>query len=168
MTLCLYAVLGSRQPAQDGQLTVLASGPRDRRADEIFDAIGSKTIWLGEDAGAATRMKLVFNTLVILSLPALGQTFRIASKLGVDPEVFLDAVKGTGIDSQYTQLRGRAMATGDFSTNFPLELARKDLVLALEAVGGHEAIAQAALAAYDRAIDSGHGRDDMAAVVTGI
>ena len=161
-------VLGSRQPAQAGELTVLASGPHDPRADEIFDAVGATTIWLGDAPGAATRMKLVFNTLVVLSLPALGQTLRIAEKLGVDPVAFLDAVKGTGVDSPYTQLRGRAMATGDFATNFPLELARKDLLLALEAAGGDQSIAEAALAAYDRAVAAGHGRDDMAAIITGV
>jgi 3-hydroxyisobutyrate dehydrogenase len=161
-------MLGSRQPAWDGELTVLASGPHDPHADELFDAVGVKTIWLGDEPGAATRMKLVFNTLVILSLPAIGQTLRIAERLGVDKEAFLDAVKGTGVDSPYTQLRGRAMANGDFAPNFSLELARKDLVLALEATGAEASIAEAALAAYDRALADGHGRDDMAAVITGI
>src|SRR5207245_6378568 len=99
-------VLGSRQPAWDGELTVLASGARDPRADEIFDAVGTKTIWVGGEPGQATRMRLVFNTLVILSLPAIGQTLQIAERLGVDKEEFLDAVKGTGVDSPYTQLRG--------------------------------------------------------------
>jgi 3-hydroxyisobutyrate dehydrogenase len=161
-------VLGSRQPAWDGELTVLASGPHDARSDEVFDAVGAKTIWLSGEPGAATRMKLVFNTLVILSLPAIGQTLQIAERLGVDKEAFLDAVKGTGVDSPYTQQRGRAMATGDFAPNFPLELARKDLVLALEEAGEAAPIAEAALAAYDRAIADGHGRDDMAAVITAV
>jgi 3-hydroxyisobutyrate dehydrogenase len=161
-------VLGSRQPAWDGELTVLASGPREPCASEIFDAVGTKTIWVGEEPGAATRMKLVFNALVILSLATIGQTLRVAAQLGVDANAFLDAVKGTGIDSPYTQLRGRAMANGDFAPNFALELARKDLALALDAVGGDAPLLEAALDAYDRAIAAGHGRDDMAAVITGI
>lgn len=161
-------VLGSRQPAWDGELTVLASGPHDPRADAIFDAVGAKTIWLADEPGAATRMKLVLNTLVVLSLPAIAQTLRIAERLGVDPETFLDAVRGSGVDSPYTQQRGRAMANGDFAPNFPLELARKDLVLVLEAAGPDAPIAEAALAAYDRALAAGHGRDDMAAVITGL
>jgi 3-hydroxyisobutyrate dehydrogenase len=130
--------------------------------------VGAKTIWVGDEPGAATRLKLVFNTLVVLSLPVIGQTLQIAEKLGVDKEVFLDAVKGTGVDSPYTQLRGRAMATGDFSLNFPLELARKDLALAIEAAGAEAPIAEAALAAYDRALAEGHGREDMAAVITAL
>jgi 3-hydroxyisobutyrate dehydrogenase len=160
-------VLGSRQPAADGELTVLAAGPRDAQVDAVFDAVGSRTIWLGEPP-AATKMKLVFNAYVLLALPALAQVLILARELGIEPEAFLDVVKGTGSDSPYTQMRGRAMAKGEFAPNFPLELARKDLALAIEAAGIELPLAQAALAAYDRALAAGHGRDDMAAVITGI
>ncbi len=46
-------VLGTRQPAEQGKLVVLASGPATLRArlNPIFDAIGQKTLWVGE-AGA--------------------------------------------------------------------------------------------------------------------
>jgi 3-hydroxyisobutyrate dehydrogenase len=162
-------VLGSRQPAEEGTLTVLASGPESARpkVEPIFDAVGSKTIWLGERDEAA-RMKLVFNAFVLLLLPALGQVVVLARKLGIEPERFFDVLKGTGVDSFYVQSRGRAMAAGEFAPNFALELARKDLALALEAAGGDLPIAQAALAAYDRALAAGHAHDDMAAVVTAL
>jgi 3-hydroxyisobutyrate dehydrogenase len=160
-------VLGSRQPAADGELTVLAAGPRDERADAVFDAVGSKTTWVGEPPNA-TRMKLVFNTYVLLLLPALGQTLVVARELGVEPERFLDAIKGGATDSVYAQSRGRSMAKGDFAANFPLELGRKDLALAIEAAGGDLPLARAALEAYDRAIAAGYGRDDMAAVITAL
>src|SRR5215216_7231237 len=60
-------VLGTKQPAEDAQLVVLASGPEEARpvADEVFDAIAQKIVWLGEDAGAGTRMKLVLNNWVL-------------------------------------------------------------------------------------------------------
>jgi 3-hydroxyisobutyrate dehydrogenase len=160
-------VLGSRQPAQDGELTVLAAGPRGARAEAVFDAVGSRTTWVGEPP-QATRMKLVVNAHLLLSLPALGQTVVLARELGLEPEAFLDAIKGGATDSPYTQTRGRAMAKGDFATNFPLELARKDLALAVEAAGRELPFANAALDAYDRAIAAGHARDDMSAVVDGV
>ena len=160
-------VTGSRQPAEDGELTVLAAGPRDARVDAVFDAVGSRTVWLG-DPPAATRMKLVFNAHVLLALPALGQTLVLARELGIEPGAFLDAIKGGPTDSTYTQTRGRAMASGDFAPNFPLELGRKDLALAIEAAPRDLPIARAALEAYDRAIAAGHGRDDMTAVIDGV
>jgi 3-hydroxyisobutyrate dehydrogenase-like beta-hydroxyacid dehydrogenase len=60
------------------------------------------------------------------------------------------------------------MAHGEFAPNFPLELARKDLALAIEATNRDLPFAKAALDAYDRAIAAGHGRDDMSAVVDGV
>jgi 3-hydroxyisobutyrate dehydrogenase len=160
-------VTGSRQPAETGELNVLAAGPRDERVDAVFDAVASRTTWLGEPP-AATRMKLLFNTHVLLSLPALAETLTLARELGVEPEVFLDAIAGGPTDSVYTQTRGRAMAKGDFAPNFPLELGRKDLALAIDAAQRELPIADAALDAYDRAIAHGHGRDDMTAVIAGV
>ena len=59
-------VLGTKQPAEQGQLTVLASGPREaeQRCAPVFDAIGSKYMWLGE-AGEGSRLKLVLNLSLI-------------------------------------------------------------------------------------------------------
>src|SRR3954447_9957145 len=59
-------VLGTRQPAEQGQLVVLASGPEEVReqSEPVFDAVGSKTVWLGE-AGAGSRLKLVTNNWIV-------------------------------------------------------------------------------------------------------
>src|ERR1700734_2604620 len=55
-------VSGSKGPAEQGQLLILASGPA-AAADTVgpvFDVIGRKTVWLGE-AGRGSQMKLVVN-----------------------------------------------------------------------------------------------------------
>ncbi|MGZ4173484.1 MAG: NAD(P)-binding domain-containing protein [Solirubrobacteraceae bacterium] len=54
--MTVVAVLGTRQPAEQGQLTILASGPErvQDRCQPLFDAVGSRTFWLGP-AGAGTR-----------------------------------------------------------------------------------------------------------------
>jgi 3-hydroxyisobutyrate dehydrogenase len=160
-------VLGSRVPAEEGTLTVLAAGPHDDRAERIFDAVGSKTVWVGLPP-AATKMKLVFNAYVLLSIGALGQSIALARALDVDPRGFLEVVKGTGVDSVYGQSRGDMMIRDDFSPNFPLELGRKDLALALEAAGDDVELLGTALELYDRAIERGYGRDDMTAVIKGL
>ena len=62
MMLLDAPVSGSKDPAGRGQLTIFASGPGEARAraDPQFDALGQRTIWVGE-AGAGTRLKLVNN-----------------------------------------------------------------------------------------------------------
>src|SRR5438132_1331182 len=56
-------VSGSREPARNGRLLILASGPDRARTglEPIFGALGQRTLWLGP-AGTGSRMKLVLNT----------------------------------------------------------------------------------------------------------
>src|SRR5262245_44548126 len=49
-------VLGSKPQAESGELLVLASG-RDRPV-EVFDVIASRVLWLSDEPGAGTRLKL--------------------------------------------------------------------------------------------------------------
>src|SRR4051794_4167301 len=60
-------VVGTKQPAEKGELTVLASGPRDarERAKPVFDAVAARVVELG-DAGEGTRLKLVINSWLVI------------------------------------------------------------------------------------------------------
>src|SRR5205807_1209873 len=88
-------VLGTKAPAEAGELVVLASGPDEAResCDPIFDTVGKKTLWLGE-AGAGTRLKLVTNAWLVAVVEGIAETFAFAEGLGVDPSSFLEAVAG--------------------------------------------------------------------------
>ena len=62
-------------------------------------------------------------------------------------------------------MRGRKMATGDYSAMFELAMARKDLRLMLESAGDVPLIVLPALAErMDAMIAAGHGKDDLAAI----
>ena len=162
-------VLGTRQPAEQGELIVLASGPeaeRDRLGP-IFDAIGAKTLWLG-DAGAGSRLKLVINTWLLSLTEGLAESIALAESLGVDPKRFLDTIDGGPMGPPYAQLKGKLMIDGEFPPAFPLELALKDARLALGAAeqGGLRLSALGAVAEQmERAVQAGHGREDMAATI---
>jgi 3-hydroxyisobutyrate dehydrogenase len=79
-------VLGTRQPAEQGQLVVLASGPEDvrERCEPVFGAVGSKTVWLGE-AGEGSRLKLVLNNWIVGLLAVLAETVAFARRRGWTP-----------------------------------------------------------------------------------
>ncbi len=53
-------VLGTRQPAEQGELMVLAAGPEAlrERCAPVFDAVGREVRWVGVQPGAASRFKL--------------------------------------------------------------------------------------------------------------
>jgi len=162
-------VLGTKQPAEQGALIVLASGPDDvrDRVAPVFDAVGAKTLWLG-DAGAGSRLKLVINTWLLSLTEGLAEAIALAGELGVDPQTFLDTIDGGPIGAPYAQLKGKLMIDGDFPPSFPLDLALKDARLAL-AAAEERGLRLGALAAVaeqmERAVEAGHGREDMAATI---
>ena len=162
-------VLGSRGPAEAGELVILASGPGEARARcaALFDAVGRRTSWIGP-AGAGSRLKVVVNAWLMSTTAALAETLALAETIGVDPADFLDVTDRGAVGALYTSANAPAMAARAFPTNFPLELAAKDARLALEAAGdGAEELRvfAATYAQFARAVDQGHGADDWAAVI---
>lgn len=162
-------VLGTKEPAEQGNLTVLASGPeaaRDR-CERVFEAIGRRTPWLGP-AGTGTRLKLVLNTWLLSIVEGLGEAIALAEALEIDPRRFLETVDGGPLGAPYAQLKGGAMIDRAFDPSFSLRLARKDAGFALSAASGtgaRLAALEATANQLDRAIESGHGDEDLAAAV---
>src|SRR5919206_3696887 len=161
-------VLGTGQPAEQGQLIVLASGPEEvqERCQPVFDAIGSQTYWLGP-AGAGSRLKLVTNNWIVGILGALAETIAFARALDVDPAQFLEVIEGGPLGLPYAQMKGQMMIEEEFPTSFSANLARKDASLVLDAAeanGLRLPLTEAAAAHFDEAINAGHGEEDMAVI----
>lgn len=163
-------VLGTRQPAEQGTLVVLAAGPEAARrgAAPLFDAVGSRTITVGDRPGDATRLKLVLNGWVLTLTAGTAQAVATAQELGLDPQLFLDAISGGALDSPYAHLKGEAMIAGRFPPAFGLDGALKDsglVAAAMRAAGTDPGLMEAIGQRFRAAAEAGHGAEDMAAVV---
>jgi 3-hydroxyisobutyrate dehydrogenase len=159
-------VLGTRKPAEDGALVVLASGHRDDRVERLFEAIGSRTMWVGEGT-EASRLKLVANSWVLALTSAVGEAVALAEAFGLDPRLFLQAIEGGALDSAYAQLKGAAMIKGELPASFKAIGAAKDAGLvaaAGRAAGANPRVAEAVREQFRRTVELGHGDEDMAAV----
>ena len=164
-------VLGTRAPAEQGSLVVLASGPGTLldRAAPVLDAIGSRTVVAGGAVGDASALKLACNAWVALLTAGLGQSLALAQSLGVAPELFLDAIAGGPVDAPYAKIKGGAMLTEDWTPSFEVDGVVKDLGLMVEAaapLGFPTGLLDAVRGLFVEAADAGHGADDMAAVRT--
>jgi 3-hydroxyisobutyrate dehydrogenase len=139
LTLFDAPVLGTKQPAEDGKLVILASGPDHARArvQPIFDAVGQKTIWVGP-AGAGTRLKMVANSWVLTVTEGTAETIALAEGLGLDPQLFLDAIEGGALDLPYLRIKAKAILERSFDPSFRLTLAAKDARLIEESAHRHE------------------------------
>jgi 3-hydroxyisobutyrate dehydrogenase len=163
-------VVGTKQPAEKGELTVLASGSREARSRvrPVFDAVAARVVELGE-AGEGTRLKLVVNSWLVSMVGALAETIAFSEAIGVDPECFLETIDGGPTGPPYAKLKGSAMVAREFPTAFSLALTRKDAGLVREAAERHgfePELVKTIERIFDRAIEKGHGDDDMAAAIT--
>ena len=164
-------VLGTRQPAEAGQLVVLAAGPGDARdaVTPVFDAVGTRTVWTGEDGaqGSATRLKLVANSWVLAVTHGTAEVLALAKGLGVDPQGFFDIIDGGPLDMGYLRAKaGLILNDGLTPASFAVATAEKDARLIVEAgerYGVRLDVAAAGAERFRRAAAQGHGDEDMAA-----
>ncbi len=160
-------VLGTKKPAEDGTLVVLASGPQEalERCAPVFEAIGSRTLVVGE-AGTGSALKLACNAWVLTTVEGVAESLTLARSLGVDPALFLQALKGGATDSGYLQLKGSAMLGGDFTPSFNLAGGAKDAGLIMDAAAGAGldlAVLDAVRRHVAAAVEQGNGDLDLAA-----
>lgn len=129
-------VSGSRDPAEEGQLLILASGP-SRAApvlQPVFAALGRATLWLGP-AGAGSRMKLALNTWLAFQVEGAAEVVALAGHLGIPAPEVMDALRGNPLASPYALGKLTKTFEHDDRADFSLNLALKDLDLATSEAG---------------------------------
>jgi 3-hydroxyisobutyrate dehydrogenase len=158
-------VSGSKGPAEQGQLLILASGPA-AAADQlrpVFDILGRKTVWLGE-AGQGSVVKLVVNAYMSILIEGVAETMELADRLGIGHQELAEAIEGGPLDAPIADAKLHKMDRGDYAAEFPLEWALKDVDLAISAAGDQTPPLLAALSGqWHAAVAAGHGRQDISA-----
>ena len=168
VTLFDAPVLGTKQPAEQGKLVILASGPDDEGAraavQPMFDALGQRTMWLGA-VGEGTRLKLVANAWVLTVVEGGAETIALAEGLGLDPALLFEAIDGGTLDLPYLRLKGKAISERNFEPSFRLTLAAKDARL-IEESAQRRNIDVPLFSTIRRRLAEGakdHGDEDMSA-----
>jgi 3-hydroxyisobutyrate dehydrogenase len=159
-------VSGSKGPAEAGQLLILASGPAAAESvvAPAFSAIGRKTVWLGAP-GQGSRMKLVVNSYLSFLVEGVAEALELASRLGIDSAGLAAVIEGGPLDAPLADAKLHKIARGDFTPEFPLEWALKDVDLAIAAADGASLPMLEALSRQWRgAVQAGYGREDISAV----
>ena len=166
ITLLDAPVSGSKDPAAQGQLTVFASGPDSarERVTPLFDALGQRTVWVGP-VGSGTRVKLVNNTWLAFASEAVTASVALAHGLGLETKTVIDVLSGGPLVSPWQAAKLPRIADGDFSAQFALKLALKDVNLAREAAGDRGFATLHCLAdEWQAVVDQGLGDDDLTVV----
>ena len=165
-------VLGTKDPAERGTLTVLASGETAAIAAlrPVFDAIGSKTVVVSDRLGDASDLKLVCNTWVASLTAGIAQSIALSRDFGLEPTMFADAISGSASDSPYVHIKGATILEGKRDPQFALDGLLKDLRLAQATAGASNGspYLDALESLYSTASDEGHGGEDVAWVYDAI
>ncbi|KAH7670798.1 Glyoxylate reductase protein [Dioscorea alata] len=161
-------VSGSKKPAEDGQLVILAAGKKELYEEIIpaFDVLGKKSFYLGQ-VGNGAKMKLVVNMIMGSMMNAFSEGLCLADRSGLSCQTLLDVLDLGGIANPMFKMKGPTMLQSSYSPAFPLKHQQKDMRLAL-ALGDENAVsmpvAAAANEAFKKARSLGLGDLDFSAV----
>ncbi|KAJ6810721.1 glyoxylate/succinic semialdehyde reductase 1 [Iris pallida] len=161
-------VSGSKKPAEDGQLVILAAGEKALYEEAIpaFNILGKKAFFLGQ-VGNGAKMKLVVNMIMGSMMNALSEGLALADKSGLSEDTLLDVLDLGAIANPMFRMKGPSMIKSSYPPAFPLKHQQKDMRLAL-ALGDENAvsmpIAAASNEAFKKARSMGLGDLDFSAV----
>jgi 3-hydroxyisobutyrate dehydrogenase len=163
-------VVGTRQPAEQGTLTALVSGPAELidRVRPVLESLTTKIVDAGRSAGQASALKLVCNAWLGLLTAGTAQSLALAERAGLDPALFLQVIKDAPVDSPYAQLKGPMMIDDRYDPPaFAVDGVLKDLRLIGDLARSCElptTLLDAVTELFAGASRTGHGNQDMAAV----
>jgi 3-hydroxyisobutyrate dehydrogenase len=162
-------VTGSKPQAASGELNFLVGGDAMtlEKARPVLVAMSKAIVHLGP-TGSGAVIKLVNNFVCGVQLAALAEALAMIEHSGLDRTRALAILTEGAPGSPLVKAVSARMTTPDYTPNFLLRLMAKDLDYAIQE-GGKLSVelftATAALEEFQRAIATGHGDKDIAAVV---
>jgi 3-hydroxyisobutyrate dehydrogenase len=162
-------VMGGPNLAEKGELVVMVGGKKEvyEKYKQVFDHIGNKTFYLGEN-GSGHAMKLALNLQISLLALALSEGITLAKRAGLDPMSFLEILNSTYFKTGMSVLKGPKMINGNFNPSFTLKMMKKDLDTinnTAREFGTSLPMATLANAIYQNAVDDGLGELDYTGIL---
>ena len=153
-----------------GTLLILAGGTKEQieKAQPLFDLMGSETVDAG-GPGKGIRVKIINNFMSIALNALSAEAITLAEKIGLDFDTALSVMSGTPAGKgHFTTSWPNKVLKGDLSPAFMIDLAHKDLGIALDLanqVGVPMPMGAASRELYNMSRISGRGRQDWTAVL---
>lgn len=124
-------VLGSRKPAENGELMFVVGGDPSEveKAKPLFDVMGKRVSHVGE-AGKGAAMKMVFNHQLGHAMAAFAEAIKLGTAMGLDEDELMDNLTGGPVTAPFLESKKEKLKAGDVSPDFPLKWMQKDLQLA--------------------------------------
>ncbi len=162
-------VTGSEPQAIDGILTFMVGGKKEvfEQSKPLFDVMGKTSYYMGKN-GAGSYTKLANNTMAAINLLSMVEAITMATKAGIDPEIFVKVVSGGGARSGMMDNKTPKILNRDFHANFATALMYKDLGLATQLASEIKVpvpVLSLVKEMLQMAIVKGYADEDMCAVI---
>lgn len=161
-------VSGSKKPAEEATLIILAGGVEDevKELAPVFGAMGKKTVYCGP-AGQGAMMKMAINLLLGIMMEGVSEMMRLGAAGGLSAETMLDVVLSGPLQCPFFNMKSELLKSEVFSPQFPLKHMTKDLKAIVDTahdVGVPAPVAHTLLPLYRAGIRKGWGEADFAAI----
>jgi 2-hydroxymethylglutarate dehydrogenase len=163
-------VSGSVSGAEAGTLAVMIGATAETVApfEPVLRAIGKNLFYLGE-VGRGNVLKLLNNLVALTNQAALCEAMALADRLGVPRQTVGDVLGRSSGASFILERKLAALTKHDYRPGFFVDLARKDLGLALELAaeaGARTDLAKQAWTLYGEASRAGFGALDSSGLLS--
>lgn len=126
-------VSGGPREAEGGKLILIVGGEKAafEKCKPIFDVLGPTVHYAGP-SGAGNVVKLVNNVMSMGNILVAAEAFTLGLKAGVDGQTLFNILRTSGGTSHHFVKRFPNVLARNFEPGFTVDLARKDVGLALD------------------------------------
>ena len=162
-------VSGTKKPAEDAQLVILAGGNRQRVQDlePLFLTMGKKVVYCGK-TGQGSMMKMFINLLLGVMMEGFAESLNFGRLGGLDLDAMLDVVSSGAMNAPMFQVKAQNFKVKSYPPAFPLKHLAKDAKFVLDTayeLGAPVPSGQMLLHLYRLGVAQGWGDEDISAIM---
>jgi 3-hydroxyisobutyrate dehydrogenase-like beta-hydroxyacid dehydrogenase len=161
-------VSGTKKPAEDGTLVILAAGPQDKvkELEPVFLAMGKKVVYCGA-AGQGAMMKMFINLLLGVMMEGFAEALNFGRLGGLDFDAMLETAFSGAMNSPMFQVKAPLIKENNYPAAFPLKHLAKDCKFIVDTafeLGAPVPVGQVLLSLYRLGWAKGWGDEDISAI----
>jgi len=161
-------VSGTKKPAEDGTLLILAGGPQEKvkELEPLLLAMGKKVIYCGA-AGQGSMMKMFINLLLGIMMEGFAEVLNFGRIGGLSLEAMLDTVYSGPLNCAMFQMKAPNLEKKTYPTAFPLKHMTKDAKFVVDTafeMGAPVPVGQVLVHLYRTGVAQGWGDEDVSAI----
>jgi 3-hydroxyisobutyrate dehydrogenase-like beta-hydroxyacid dehydrogenase len=161
-------VSGTKKPAQEGSLVILAGGPREKiqELEPLLLTMGKKVIYCG-GVGQGSMMKMFINLLLGIMMAGFAECLNFGRLGGLDFEAMLDTVASGAMNAPMFQVKAANLREQSYPAAFPFKHLSKDAKFVVDTAyesGAPVPLGQMLLHLYRLGVARGWGDEDISAI----